>query len=487
MKRSLFLLFAIVSVAGMIAFSGCDTNVTTYTVTFDANGGTGVMEPQTFTGSVNKALTLNKFTREGYGFAEWNTIPDGTGVRYMDGQEISASNDMTLYAQWTADSILHPSDTTGNTFVVTFDANGGTGSMQPQTFTKDVAQALTLNAFTRENYSFYCWDTVPDGAGLYLDGQEITVTSDMTLYAKWTEDTPGPVSVVVTFNANGGTGTMQPQTFQSGVRQELTANAFTREGYTFVKWNTIADGSGLHYYDEQDIVIYESMTLYAQWSSNGGTQGEGQLNGHAYIDLGLPSGNMWATCNIGADVPEAAGNYYAWAETAPKQTYTTENYPYIRIVVEGEDTLRKLTKYCPYSAYGYEGFTDELASLLAEDDAAAVNWGGQWKTPSEDDYLELIENCTITTDTINNVVGLTFKGTNGNSIFMPAVRYYSDEGLADYVCGRYWTSTLATDISYTDPVCAMNCTFYLENEYATVYPWVRDCGLPVRAICNISK
>ena len=142
-------------------------------------------------------------------------------------------------------------------------------------------------------------------------------------------------------------------------------------------------------------------------------------------------------------------------------------------MVEGEDTLRKLTKYCPYSDYGYEGFTDELASLLAEDDAAAVNWGGQWKTPSEDDYMELIENCTITTDTINNVVGLTFKAENGNSIFMPAVRYYSDEGLADYVCGRYWTSTLATDISYTDPICAMNCTFYLENEYADVYPWVR--------------
>lgn len=272
---------------------------------------------------------------------------------------------------------------------------------------------------------------------------------------------------------------MDTQLFTEDYEKALSANKFTREGYSFAGWNTMPDGTGTAYTDQQKIKVDADMTLYAQWAT--------MHNGHEYIDLGLPSGNLWATCNIGTNAPEAAGNYYAWAETAPKQTYTTENYPYIRIVVEDEDTLRKLTKYCPYSDYGYEGFTDELASLLAEDDAAAVNWGGQWKTPSEDDYMELIENCTITTDTINNVVGLTFKNENGNSIFMPAVRYYSDEGLADYVCGRYWTSTLATDISYTDPTCAMICTFYLENEYADVYPWVRDCGLPVRAICALSE
>lgn len=319
MKRSLFLLFAIVSVAGMIAFSGCDTNVTTYTVTFDANGGEGTMDTQLFTEDYEKALSANKFTREGYSFAGWNTMRDGTGTAYTDQQKIK-------------------------------------------------------------------------------------VVADMTLYAQWKEERP--------------------------------------------------------------------VTMH---------------NGHEYIDLGLPSGNMWATCNIGADAPEAAGNYYAWAETAPKQTYTTENYPYIRLVVEGEDTLRKLTKYCSHSAYGFEDFSDNLTSLIAEDDAAAVNWGGQWKTPSEEDYNELFENCTITTDTINNVVGLTFKATNGNSIFMPAVRYYSDEGLADYACGCYWTSTLATDISSTDPTCAFHCSLRPEYEYAEVYPWSRECGMPVRAICNISE
>lgn len=470
--RKFLILFAIVSVAGMLAFSGCDFG-DTYTITFDANGGTGVMEPQTFTGSVNKALTLNKFTREGYGFAEWNTIPDGTGVRYMDGQEISVSNDMTLYAQWTADSILHPSDTTGNTFVVTFDANGGTGSMQPQTFTKDVAQALTLNAFTRENYSFYCWDTVPDGAGLYLDGQEITVTSDMTLYAKWTEDTPGPVSVVVTFNANGGTGTMQPQTFQSGVRQELTANAFTREGYTFVKWNTIADGSGLHYYDEQDIVIYESMTLYAQWSSNGGTQGEGQLNGHAYIDLGLPSGTKWATCNVGATVPEGHGEPVAWGETASKYSYFWTNYKYCN------GSYVELTKYCNVSYYGINGHVDNLTTLESVDDAATSNWGAGWRTPTRNEMDELFDNCTRAAVTQGGVAGYKFTGPNGNSIFLPANGYRDMETVYDANTCYYWTSTLYTA---NEPYMAYSLIVGPENSYVNVSSRAR--GLLVRAVCR---
>lgn len=288
----------------------------------------------------------------------------------------------------------------------------------------------------------------------------------------------------VTFDANGGEGSMDTQVFTEDYEKALTANAFTREGFSFAGWNTVRDGSGTSYTDQQKIKVVADMTLYAQWNE---VRPVTMHNDHEYIDLGLPSGNMWATCNIGADAPEAAGNYYAWAETAPKQTYTTENYPYIRLVIENEDTLRKLTKYCSQSNFGYEGFRDELESLLAEDDAAAVNWGGQWKTPSEEDYNELFENCTITTDTINNVVGLTFKATNGNSIFMPAVRYYSDEGLADYACGCYWTSTLATDISSTDPTCAFHCSLRPEYEYAEVYPWSRECGMPVRAICNISK
>ena len=370
---------------GMMAFSGCDIGDPN-TVTFDANGGTGEMEPQTFNGSVKKYLSHNKFTREGFAFAEWNTIPDGTGVRYKDGQEISISDDMTLYAQW------------AHLYTVAFEANGGTGTMQDQTFTEGVEQAIATNAFTREGYSFSGWDTVPGGDNvLYVDAQKIKITADMTLYAKWTESAPVPVDIVVTFNANGGTGTMQPQTFQSGVRQDLSPNAFTREGHSFVKWTTVADGSGLFYYDEQDIVIYESMTLYAQWRSNGGTQDEGQLNGHAYVDLGLPSGLKWATCNVGATVPEGHGDPVAWGETASKYSYYWDNYAHCNNAYDA------LTKYCNMSYYGDNGYVDNLTTLESVDDAATARWGAGWRMPTRNDMDELFDNCTRTAVTQGGV------------------------------------------------------------------------------------
>ena len=100
MRRSLFLLFAIISVAGMIATNGCKTDVKTYTVTFDANGGEGNMDTQLFTEDYEKALSANKFTREGFSFAGWNTMRDGTGTAYTDQQKITVVADMTLYAQW---------------------------------------------------------------------------------------------------------------------------------------------------------------------------------------------------------------------------------------------------------------------------------------------------------------------------------------------------------------------------------------------------
>ncbi|MBO7480680.1 MAG: InlB B-repeat-containing protein [Bacteroidales bacterium] len=471
--RKFFVFFAIISVAGMLAFSGCNFETITYTVSFNANGGEDSMSPQIFTDGVEQALSSNTFTRDGYSFTGWNTMRDSSGTAYTDKQRIKVVSDMTLYAQWIADSILHPIDTTGNTFVVTFDANGGTGTMQPQTFTKDVPQALAMNAFTRENYSFYCWDTVPDGAGLYLDGQEITVTSDMTLYAKWTEDTPGPVTIVVTFNANGGTGTMQPQTFQSGVRQELTANAFTREGYSFVKWNTVADGSGLHYYDEQDIVIYESMTLYAQWSSNGGTQGEGQLNGHAYIDLGLPSGTKWATCNVGTTVPEGYGEPVAWGETASKYSYFWTNYEYCN------GSYVELTKYCNVSYYGINGHVDNLTTLESVDDAATTNWGAGWRTPTRNEMDELFDNCTRTAVTQGGVAGYKFTGPNGNSIFLPANGYRDMETVYETNTCYYWTSTLYTA---NEPYMAYSLIVGPENSYVNVSSRAR--GLLVRAVCS---
>ena len=125
--------------------------------------------------NVPTALTLNTFTRAGYSFSGWNTAANGTGTAYADGATYSFAADITLYAQWTA----LPNHT------VTFNSNGGTGTMSNQV--ANVPTALTLNTFTRAGYSFSGWNTAANGSGTaYANGATYSFTADVTLYAQWT-------------------------------------------------------------------------------------------------------------------------------------------------------------------------------------------------------------------------------------------------------------------------------------------------------------
>ena len=136
---------------------------------------------------------------------------------------------------------------------------------------------------------------------------------------------------------------------------------------------------GLEYYYGED----KSFTT----EDNGGG-----LNDHGYVDLGLPSGTLWATCNVGAETPEGYGDYYAWGETEPKTTYNWSTYQYANGT--SLDDLQ-LTKYCSQFFFGYDGFTDNLTTLLPEDDAATVNWGAGWCMPTADQWGELLDNTSI--------------------------------------------------------------------------------------------
>ena len=142
--------------------------------------------------------------------------------------------------------------------------------------------------------------------------------------------------------------------------------------------------------------------------------GNGAYKGHDYVDLELPSGTMWATCNVGAESPDQYGDYFAWGETTPKATYNWSTYKYCK----GDYNM--LTKYCSESDFGFNGFTDDLVTLQPNDDAATANWGEGWSTPTYNQWVELLRKCTHSWTTINGVKGCLFTARNGNSIFLPA-------------------------------------------------------------------
>ena len=164
---------------------------------------------------------------------------------------------------------------------------------------------------------------------------------------------------------------------------------------------------------------------------------------HEYVDLGLPSGTLWATCNVGASSPEEYGDYFAWGETQPKTSYSWSTYKYFK---SPEEIIKK---YCTSND---EGIVDNKTELEPSDDAATVNWGSGWQMPSLEQCRELYNSSyTTTTWTILNGVSgyeITSKG-NGNSIFLPAAGGRNGASLLDAgSSGYFWSRSLyASDSS----------------------------------------
>lgn len=197
---------------------------------------------------------------------------------------------------------------------------------------------------------------------------------------------------------------------------------------------------------------------------------------HEYVDLGLPSGTLWATCNIGADSPEEYGSYFAWGETTPKVVYNWSTYKWCK------GSENSLTKYCIESNYGT---VDSKTELDPDDDAAYVNWGSSWRMPTIEQQKELINNCTWTWTTQNGVNGCLVTGPNGKHIFFPASGSRWDESL-EYasVWGRYWSRTLyfTQHSDYSDLGCGMGFDSMDVNWEGSA----RDSGHCVRAV-RVSK
>ncbi|VYU16131.1 Internalin-A precursor [Eubacterium limosum] len=242
-----------------------------YTIRFDGNtadGGDTADQSMTYDQAAN--LTANGYTKTGYSFKGWNTQSDGGGTAYTDGQNVVnmtavEGEKVTLYAQWRA-----------NNYTIQFDGNTADGGdTADQSMTYDQAANLTANGYTKTGYSFKGWNTQSDGGGTaYTDGQNVVNMTavegeKVTLYAQWRAN-----KYIIYFDGNtadGGSTPEQAMTYDTAAT--LTANGYTKTGYTFIGWNTQLDGGGMAYDDGQSVINLtlnddETVTLYAQWHAN---------------------------------------------------------------------------------------------------------------------------------------------------------------------------------------------------------------------------
>ena len=227
------------------------------TYTFGAGAGTLTANYK------NNAITLQTPTRTGYTFAGWYDAATGGNKVGNGGASYTPTKAITLYAHWTA-----------NTYTVAFNGNGNTGgSTASVSMTYDTAKNLTANGYTKTGYTFKSWNTKPDGSGTtYANSASVknltsTNGGTVTLYAQWTANT-----YTIAFNGNGNTGGSTASVSMTyDTAKNLTANGFTKTGYTFKSWNTKSDGTGTTYANSASVKNLTStnggtVTLYAQWT-----------------------------------------------------------------------------------------------------------------------------------------------------------------------------------------------------------------------------
>ncbi len=207
---------------------------------------------------------------------------------------------------------------------------------------------------------------------------------------------------------------------------------------------------------------------------------------HKYVDLGLPSGTLWATCNIGAKTPTESGNLFAWGETEPKKEFYEETYKFYSDSKLNEyqqiDEL-KISKYNTREKYGR---VDEKTILDLKDDAANIRWGGSWRIPSDEEWTELRKECKWEWQELDDEhKGYVVTGPNGNSIFIPAICSSEDNGLNTDQFGindgYYWSSSLYNGFS-----CFARFVFFNSNNvYSNIY--YRYKGLCIRPVIDSPK
>lgn len=195
------------------------------------------------------------------------------------------------------------------------------------------------------------------------------------------------------------------------------------------------------------------------------------------VDLGLPSGTIWASCNVGAKSAYDIGHYYAWGDSDIKEKYTWENYKYyLGSTNQGIQTYPRLKKYVSHTRLG---IVDDKSYLEPNDDPATKIMGNHWCTPSYEQQKELLECCVIQKEKTKGVSGYRVIGPNGNSLFFINTGYIYDDKILEPESPVLWLNQ-ANDFGYENATCFLFIDG-LRTTIATMSP-DRCCGLPIRAV-----
>lgn len=447
----------------------------TYTVSYDANGGTGAPGRQTKTYGVTLTLTTLIPTRRNYSFVGWSKDRNATSASYTAGGSYTDNADVTLYAVWRYDP---------ETYTVRYDANGGTGAPASQTKTYGVPLTLSMIKPTRAGYEFLGWATSKSAtASEYAPGERYTDEAGVTLYAVWRYI---PQTYEVKYDANGGGNTPARQIKTENVTLILTSTIPTRYGYTFKGWATSSPATSADYQAGGSYTANESVTLYAVWkintytvsfNANGGTNApnpqEKTHGQNLILTVAIPTRENhvflgWATDSTSKSVVYAPGATYTaeedvtlyavWQErnydfSASDLTVTPDeieqygkvtvkfrvdnwdrNLPYANVPVEVR--LNGTVIYSTtvnFSAYGVQNIVFGLnvgASLGTQTLVARINWANHGsETRTANNSTSATYNVKKVVETSTSAVSVNGEYTEGSQVISSF--YVGNEGSSD--------------------------------------------------------
>ncbi|MBR5324494.1 MAG: InlB B-repeat-containing protein [Muribaculaceae bacterium] len=410
----------------------------TYTVSVSANtGGTATASAS----SVEKegaGVTLTATPDSGYKFKNWT----------LNGNVVSTNK--RYYATITANSHFVANFEKLTYEVIVYTNTGGTATASANIVEYGGSVTLTATPEPDSKYVFINWKTSWFGDDFVSTSNPYTatITENSTFIANFQIPT-----YTVSVSANtGGTATASASSVEN--KDNVILTAIPDSGYKFKNWTLNGNVVSTNW------CYYATITANSNFVAN--FYKSTDIDVHEYVDLGLSV--KWADCNVGATSPVGYGDYFSWGETSPKEIYNWDSS----------------YKWDDSNYYSNE---NNKTILDLEDDAAYVNWGGNWRMPTIEEFQELIDNCTWTESTHSGVNGVIVTSKiNGNSIFLPKAGYRSGP---DYVnkgsrcC--YWSSSRYVENNYDGHI------LWISIKSPSMFSMLRYQGLTIRAVYDINN